>query len=199
MPDWIQALIYFGGALILLRIGGKRTLSRMTIGEVVIMLGIGTVLIHPLKTKDSWLSLYHGALIILGLIIISFLQIHFPKIKNLILGQPTLLIENGEINRKNLKKARMSDEELEMMLRINKINDMSKVKNATLEISGKIGVELLPQHSFATQKDIEEVKQALKMIGSRLDVPISFDQEPGKPSKNLFRQAEKDEDKDPFQ
>ncbi|WP_078543085.1 DUF421 domain-containing protein [Litchfieldia alkalitelluris] len=138
MAGWIQAIIYFVSAVILLRLGGKRTISQATPGEVVIMIGIGTVLVHPLKSEDSWISVYHGALIISGIILLSLLQIYVPKLKKYIMGEPMLLVKDGQILHENLRKARIPEDELKMKLRIKKINDITKLQSATLEVSGDL-------------------------------------------------------------
>ncbi|MRH43915.1 DUF421 domain-containing protein [Aquibacillus halophilus] len=200
MPAWIQAILYITAAIVLLRFSGKRTLSQMTPGEVVIMIGIGTVLVHPLKSDNSWITIYHGGLIVLGLIVISLLIINIPALRKWILGEPLLLIKNGEILLPNLKIARMSVDELKMRLRIKKVNEVSKVMKATLEVSGDIGLELFPEHNYVTKKDFENFRQE---VLSRLN-PNNQDVFKYKPplnqkQSNLFNQVEKVQDKDPLQ
>jgi uncharacterized membrane protein YcaP (DUF421 family) len=86
-----------------------------------------------------------------------------------------------------------------MKLRIKKVNDISKVNIATLEISGELGLELEQEDKTVTKKDIEELKQAIKAIGSQLNVtPVDY-QAPSNPEKNLFLQAERHEQEDPLQ
>jgi uncharacterized membrane protein YcaP (DUF421 family) len=196
MPSWIQAIIYLIGAIIFLRISGKRTISQMTPSEVAIMIGIGTVLAEPLKSKSPWISLYHGALIITGLLLLSHLQLYFPKVQKWIMGEPLILIKNGKIIYKNLQKSRMTVDELKMKLRIKKVTDISKVKSATLEVSGDLGVALYVEQSFATKKDIEDLKKAIEMIGNKLNAPMVFYSPPNDPQKNLFAQVEKVQEDD---
>lgn len=154
----IHALEYVLAAIILLRLSGKKTLSQMTPGEVVIILGLGTVLVHPLKNKNEWMSLYHGTLIVISLLIFYYLFLFFPNIRRLFLGNPIILIKDGEMVMKNLKKTTMSVDELKMRLRIKKVNDVSKVRMATLEVSGDIGIELYPDNTPITKKDLENFK-----------------------------------------
>lgn len=163
MSTPIQAVLYILSALILLRLSGKKTMSKMTPSEVVIMIGIGTLLVHPLKVKNSWLSIYHGALIIIGLIIYSFILLYFPVVKQIVMGNPILLIQDGKVIITNLKKARMTLDELKMRLRIKKINDISKVRMATLEVSGELGIELFPDDSFVTKKEFNQLKEAINL------------------------------------
>ncbi|MFE8699581.1 DUF421 domain-containing protein [Cytobacillus sp. FJAT-54145] len=200
MPHWLQAVVYITAAIILLRVGGKRAISQTTPSEVVLMIGIGTVLVHPLKEENSWESVYNGSLIILGLIFVSYLQILIPKTKKWIMGEPLLLIEEGRVIEKNLRKARIPEDELKMRLRIKKINDIKSVKSASLEVSGEIGVELFPNETYATKKDLEDIKYALNVISTKLNCPLTFNPPSPKDSDdNLFKQVKKVQYKDPTQ
>lgn len=52
------------------------------------------------------------------------------------------MIENGELQKQNLKKHRLTVDQLEMRLRTQGISKLSDVKNVTLESNGQIGYEL---------------------------------------------------------
>ncbi|WP_226035283.1 DUF421 domain-containing protein [Aquibacillus saliphilus] len=199
MEGLIQAIIYIVAANILLRFAGKRTISQSTPSEVVIMIGIGTVLVHPLKSEDPWVSVYHGVLIVVAIIIVSILQIYLPKFQKWNMGEPLIIVKDGEILQKNLKKARITVDELKMKLRIKKVNDLTKLKCVTLEVSGDIGIEFLEKHSFATQKEVDDLKKAIQMIGDIVGSPVVFYTPPTDPGKNLFNQVEEVQEKDPLQ
>lgn len=186
IPVPVEAVLYVVSAIVLLRLSGKQTISQMTPGEVVIMIGLGTVLVHPLKTENPWLSIYHGALIVLVLIIVYYVLMYVPAIKKLLTGKPLLLIKDGRILKKNLKKARMTTDELNMRLRIKQINQLSKVKRATLEVSGDLGLELNADDNYATKKELEDLKkELLKKIENPTTTHPPFKYEKQQ-SKNLF-------------
>ncbi|MDC3418181.1 DUF421 domain-containing protein [Aquibacillus salsiterrae] len=199
MADWIQAIIYLLVAILLLRFAGKRTISQATPSEVVIMIGLGTVLVHPLKSEYTWLSVYHGGLIVGGVIIISLLQMAFPSFKRFVMGEPILLVKNGEIISKNLKRARVPEDELKMKLRMKKINDITMLKSVTLEVSGNLGIEIEEKHSYATKKDIADLKKAIEMIGNKVGTPVVIYNPSTNQDQNLFRQVEEIQEKDPIQ
>jgi uncharacterized membrane protein YcaP (DUF421 family) len=199
MPDWLQAIIFFGSALVLLRIAGSRTFSQRSPGEVVIMIGLGTVLVHPLKDENPWMAVYHGALIVGALLVLSFIQIYFPKTKKWVLGEPIVLVKDGQVLEGNLKRARMTVDELKMRFRVKKVNDIAKVRMATLEVGGDLGVEMYPADSNATKKDIEDLKRAIELIGSKINATPVFYTPPSDPKQNLFVQAEEVQEKDPLQ
>ncbi|WP_246944833.1 DUF421 domain-containing protein [Bacillus pinisoli] len=199
MAAWLQAIIYLAATIILLRLAGKRTLSQATPGEVVIMIGIGTVLVHPLKSTDTWISVYHGALIVVGIILVSLFQIYIPKLNKYIMGEPILLVKDGQVLHHNLKRARIPEDELKMKLRVKKINDITKLKSATLEVSGDIGVEFNEQQAYATKKDIEDLKKAIDLIGSKLGSQALLYSSQSNVNQNLFHQVEEVKERDPLQ
>ncbi|UII57718.1 DUF421 domain-containing protein [Cytobacillus spongiae] len=198
MPGWLQALIYLLSALILLRIGGKRSFSQMTPSEVVVMIGIGTVLVHPLKSDSSLTSVYHGALIIGGLLIISWVQLYVPRTKRWLMGEPILLIQDGQIIHENLRKTRMPEDELKMMLRLNQVNDLTKVKSASLEVSGELGIEMRSSEEPATKKDIEELKALFQALQATQSHP-AFPPAAQNSNQNLFHQVQEVQHHDPLQ
>ncbi|PRX27165.1 uncharacterized protein DUF421 [Orenia metallireducens] len=199
MYHFLKAIIYFIGAIILLRLGGKKSISQSTPAEVAIMIGIGTVLVHPLKSEDPLMAFYGGALIVSGLIITSFIEIYLPKIKNWIIGQPVELIKDGEILEKNLIKSMMTVDELKMKLRIKKINNILKIKSAVLEANGDLSIEANPQQSYATKEDIEEIKKAIKQIATKLNTSVNFSTSINDHKLNLFNQVEEVQEQDPLQ
>ena len=78
---------------------------------------------------------------------------------------------NGEINVENLKKARMTMDELEMRLRLVQVGNINDVKVAVLEASGNLTVLLNEEQKAATKKDIqklrEEINQLIHVVSKR--------------------------------
>ncbi len=100
---WKAILIVLAGTL-LLRFAGRKTISQMTLAETIIMISIGTLLIQPVSGKNIWTTLIVGALLVITLITMEYLQMKSDSIEKLITGKSKILIENGTINEQNLKK-----------------------------------------------------------------------------------------------
>lgn len=199
MPYWLKAVIFYVVTLLLLRLAGRRAISRKTPIEVVVMIALGTLLVHPLKSHNVLASLYGGLLLISGLILLSSLQIRFPWLRRWVTGEPILLIDEGVLLPQNLKKARMTIDELNMRLRLNKIETITKVKTATVEVSGDLGIELYPKHSSATKQDIQEIKQILNLIATQLNIETSLVAQPSKNNEqNVFNNISEIQRKDPL-
>lgn len=126
----------------ILRIAGRKSLSQMTIAQTVVMLAVGTVLIEPLVGVELLDTFVVVAIAVFTLILMEYSEIKFPALKKLFTGEPVILIEDGRIKRENLKRVRMTIQQLEMELRQASIVKSSDVKWATIEPNGQFGFVL---------------------------------------------------------
>lgn len=163
---WQTTLIFYVGRFIL-RLGGRKSISQMTITQVIVMVGIGSLLIQPIAEKDIFKTLAIGLLIIILMIMTEYLEMKFDFLETISTGKSKIVIEDGKINLRNLKKLRMSVDRLETRLRQTGISSINDVKYATIEVSGQLGYELKDEKKPITKEDfnvlINEIT-ALKMI-----------------------------------
>lgn len=160
---WKSVIIVLGGT-ILLRIAGRKSISQMTLAQVVIMVGIGSLLIQPLAGENIWSTLFVGAMLVITLIIVEYFQLKFDVIEQLITGRSKVLIKDGILNERNLRKVRLTVDQLETQLRQRNINTMSDVKWATLEPNGQIGFILKENAKNSTKQDTNVIKQDLQQL-----------------------------------
>ncbi|WP_404405811.1 DUF421 domain-containing protein [Jeotgalibacillus malaysiensis] len=166
---WKAILIVVAGVL-LLRISGRKSISQMTIAQTVIMISIGSLLIQPVSGKNIWTTFGVAALLIGTLVFIEYMQLKWDKAETFFSGKSKIVIENGQIVEKNLKKIRLPVDKLEMWLRQNGIDDMNKVQWATIEPSGQLGFVLKPEHQPMTKGEYEDLLQKLAMISQQLRI-----------------------------
>ncbi|MBY7144940.1 DUF421 domain-containing protein [Virgibacillus sp. NKC19-3] len=167
---WKAVIIILGGTL-LLRFAGRKSISQMTLAQTAIMVGIGSLLIQPVAGENIWVTLGVGAILVLTLIVMEFLQIKWDFFENIITGKSKVLIENGTLHEKNLRKLRLTVDQLEMNLRQENIARISDVQWATLEPNGQIGYALKPEAQAATKKDLQQletIQQTLDQIMQHL-------------------------------
>ena len=157
---WKAILIVVAGT-ILLRIAGRKTISQMTLAETVIMVAIGSLLIQPVSGGNIWETFLVGAVLVGTLLTMEYIQIKSDRMEKWITGKAKVVIDNGMLNEQNLRKLRLSVDQLEMKLRQNSISKISDVKWATLEPNGQLGYELKDDAKPVTKKDLEEFKQVL--------------------------------------
>ena len=162
---WKAALIVFVGT-ILLRIAGRKTISQMTLAETVLMIAIGSLLIQPVASKSMWMTFGVGTVLVLVLILLEYMQIKSDTFEKFITGKSKVLIENGNINEKNMKKLRITVDQLEMNLRQKNVTHIQDVEFATLEPNGQVGFTLKIDSQPATKKDIKQLEQMIQSLGA---------------------------------
>ena len=84
-------------------------------------------------------------------------------LRRLLCGKPVILIENGQILRQNLRRTRISLDELTGQLREKDVLDPSSVQYAILETNGQLSVFPFPKYRPASAKEagIQAEKQSL--------------------------------------
>lgn len=129
----------------------------MSLAQTVVMISIGSIIIQPLVESSVWRTLLAASMFILALIVMEYLQVKFNFMENFITGKSKIVIEQGELKTKNMKKLRFTADQLECRLRQQGINRISDVKTATLEPNGQLGYELFPDAKPITVREFKEL------------------------------------------
>jgi uncharacterized membrane protein YcaP (DUF421 family) len=107
--DWIwQAILIFVVGTLILRISGRRSIAQMTMPQTVIMIGLGTLIIQPITGGGLWRTFGVAVLLVLTLIATEYIQFKSDGLETLISGKAVTVIENGQLNEKNLRKLRLT-------------------------------------------------------------------------------------------
>ncbi|WP_449536965.1 DUF421 domain-containing protein [Ferdinandcohnia sp. Marseille-Q9671] len=165
---WKAVLIVLGGT-ILLRIAGRKSISQLTLAQVVIMIGIGSLLIQPLAGENVWNTLFVGFVLVLSLVVVEYAQLKFNFVEKFITGKSKIIIENGYLNEKNLRKLRFTVDILETQLRTKGVYKISDVQYATLEPNGQIGLILKQPKQPATKEDITYLIEEIQSVRSLIE------------------------------
>ncbi|WP_342744272.1 DUF421 domain-containing protein [Bacillus alkalicellulosilyticus] len=128
---WKAVLIVFVG-IVILRIGGRKSISQLTVSQTVIMISIGTIMIQPVSNRNIWITFVIALLLVLTLVFVELLQLKYDKVETFFSGKSVLIIENGIAQHHNLKKIRLSYDQLEIRLRQANIQQIADVKWATI-------------------------------------------------------------------
>lgn len=160
---WKAALVVLAGTF-LLRFAGRKTISQMTLAETVLMVGIGSLLVRPITGKNIWVTFIVGAAMVVTLIAMEYGQLKFDRLEKLITGRSKILIENGEVNEKTLEKMKMTVDQLEMILRQQKVSNISHVQWATLEPNGQLGLSLKEEYRPVTKKEFQRLEQSVNQL-----------------------------------
>ncbi len=141
---FFRTVIVFFTLLIFMRLLGKRQLGELELSELVVSVLIANLAGLPLQ--DIGVPLMNGILPVIILfcceVLISGATYKSIKLRALIYGRPSILIENGTIIQSEMKKNRFTLDELTEELRSKNIMDISKVKYAILETDGTLSTIL---------------------------------------------------------
>lgn len=172
--DWIwKAILIILGGTFLLRIAGRKSISQMTLAQTVVMIGIGSLLVQPVAGKSVWTTLGVGLVLVTTLVLMEYAQLKSDKVENLITGKSKILIENGILNEKNLKKLRITVDQLEMKLRQQNVTKINNIQWATLEANGQIGYILKEEALPATKKDFQLLQQEIHQLALLLNANLT--------------------------
>lgn len=149
---------------------GKRQLGELTPFDFAVSITAGTV--AGAGIADPRIELGHTlvALILLGLlqVALSFLSVKFRAVYNKMSNEPTVLVENGQIIKKNLWEVRLTAEMLLQLLREKDVFDITEVELAVLEPHGKLSVlkkaEYLPLTPSSVKLSVAPNKILLPVI-----------------------------------
>lgn len=116
--NWIwQAILIFIIGTFILRVGGRKSISQMTISQTIVMIGLGSLLIQPVSGKGLLITFLIALILTVLMIITEYLEIKVDFLETLFSGKAVIVVENGKPNIENLKKLRMSIDRLETRLR----------------------------------------------------------------------------------
>lgn len=160
---------------------GKRQVSQLSLFEYITGITIGSLAATiPIEMDGGWhlglISLVVWVLFSLG---IEFLTIKSKKARNLLDGKSTVLIKDGKILEENLKKERLTTEELMEQLRSKDVFRVADVEFALIESSGEVNVLLTKENQPLTASHLgikvapDQEPQAVIMDGNIMDEPLS--------------------------
>jgi uncharacterized membrane protein YcaP (DUF421 family) len=136
------SIVGFAALIILLRVSGKRTLSKLNVFDFVFVVAVGSVFASTIISKDITLIEGVAALgtLIAIQVILAELAARVPVVERIINGEPTLLLSRGKFIPRALRKERITEEEVRAAIRIKGINRVEDVDAVILENDGTLSV-----------------------------------------------------------
>ena len=150
-----RTLVFYLLLLLVVRLLGKRQIGEMEPTEVVVTMLLANLASITIENLDFpiWYGVVPIALVFGAELLLSHLTFRSIHIRRLFCGKPVILIDNGRIDEKNLRRTRVNLDELTMHLRENGIFDPTTVKFAILETNGQLSTLLYGKDQPATAKD----------------------------------------------
>lgn len=139
-----MARVVFGGVLayaalvFLLRLSGKRTLSKLNAFDLVVTVALGSTLATVLLSKEVALAdgLAAFCVLVFGQYAISALSVRFRFVNQLVKSEPRVLLLRGELNEKAMRDERVTREEIESVVRGAGLSSLSDAAAVILETDG---------------------------------------------------------------
>ena len=130
--SFIRTIILYTILIVVIRLMGKRQLGEMEPMEFVVTMLLANLAAVPMQeTGIPLLSGLIPILVVLSMeLLLSVLVYHSVGARRLLCGKPVILMENGRLLQENLKKTRITPDELTEFLRIEGITDLASVKYA---------------------------------------------------------------------
>src|SRR5690554_2634268 len=129
---FIRTVILYIVLLIILRLMGKRMTGQITISEMAVMITLGAIVSAPMQVPDK--GIVQGIVILFCALAfqrgLNFWTVKSRKAEALVLGDVCLLVRDGRIDVDQLKKEKMSRQQLFAMLRNNNFFSLGQVERA---------------------------------------------------------------------
>lgn len=151
----LTAVGIYVATIIFTRLAGKRSFSKMSSFDFAMTVALGSMIATTVLSKS--VSLWDG---VVGMGIVYLLQLsvailrRFQIIKKSVDNEPLMLMEGEKIYHENLKKARVTEEDLRSKLREANVIRLKEVRAVIFEATGDISV-------LHTEDDNEEVEDWL--------------------------------------
>ena len=140
-----------------IRLMGKRQVGELEPAELVLAMLMSDLASVPMQ--DFGIPLSYGVVPIVVLLsltmILSVLTVRSLRLRLLLCGRPSILVERGQMLQKELSKVRMSPDELTEELRLLGITDLATVKYAILETSGRVSAILYADQQPVTPAQMQ--------------------------------------------
>lgn len=160
--EWtLRAVVAFFFLMIVARVLGQRAISQLRLIDFVIALVIGNIIAHPLS--DEHLGMKGSIITTIVLVTLYlggiFIMLRCPMFRRLLNNKPIILVKDGEILHKGLKKARISIDILLEELREGQVKDVKNVALAYFEADGKISFFLDSKYETITNSSLQIVAE----------------------------------------
>lgn len=154
----IRSAIVYLAALFFVRMASLRLLAKASAFDVIVAIMLGSIFSRAINGSAPLIpSLAAGAVLLILQRILAFIAVHTRWMGAIVKGPPVMLIRDGKIQKRRLREADLSYEDLREALRL-AINDEdpSKVRRAYIERNGKVSVIPFPAEPKVVTVDVEE-------------------------------------------
>jgi uncharacterized membrane protein YcaP (DUF421 family) len=136
----VRAAVGFLFVYFLTRVVGRRELSSLEPFDLIMLVMIGDLVQQGITQNDFSVTgmLLVGSTVALLTVALSYTNFRFPRLRPVLEGEPVIVVEDGRPIERNLRRNRITLEELHALARGQQISSLDEVQWAVLETSGQI-------------------------------------------------------------
>ena len=160
----ITGIIAYVAIIFMLRISGKRTLSKWNSFDFVVTIAFGSVLASILlSTKDAFGQGILGfGLLVLFQYVVTWISVRSSIIQKLIKSEPSLLLFRGKMQHDVMKKERIAEGEIFAALRNSGVSAIEDADAVILETDGSFSIiKNIDDSSASALKDVREFDRSM--------------------------------------
>ncbi len=136
----LRALIIYLLVFVFTRVLGRRELSTLQPFDLILLVVIGDLIQSGVTQNDLSVT---GVILVLCTIggmqvLISYLSFRFRRLRPILQGEPIVLVDNGQIIDRNMRRERLSRDDLAEKARMSEIASFDEIRWAVLETNGDI-------------------------------------------------------------
>lgn len=138
----LRAIVAFAFVYLITRVVGRRELSTMQPFDLIMLVMIGDLVQQGVTQNDFSVT---GSVLVIGTVAlltvgISQASYRFPRLRPALEGEPVIVLEDGKPIERNLRRNRITIEELAAAARQSQIESLDDVRWAVLETNGQISI-----------------------------------------------------------
>ncbi len=138
----LRSIVVFLIVFLVTRAVGRRELSTMEPFDLILLIITGDLMQQAVTQSDY--SLSGGVTVIATMalltVALSYVSFKVPKLRPVLDGEPLVLVQDGEIIHRNLRRERITVEELLAAARLQQVGSLEQVRFAVLETNGMISI-----------------------------------------------------------
>ena len=157
----VVGVLAYAGLVILLRISGKRTLSKMNAFDLVVTVALGSTLASIILSKDVALAEGMAAfLVLVGMqYVVAWLSVRSRTVRRLVKSEPRLLVHQGCPLEQALRDERVTEDEVRSAVRSQGINSLDQVTAVVLETDGTFSIIKNSDHETTALLGVKGAKE----------------------------------------
>jgi uncharacterized membrane protein YcaP (DUF421 family) len=136
----LRAIVGFCFLVVLMRLIGRRELSSMEPFDLILLIVLGDLIQQGVTQSDYSLVglILTGGTFALLAVALSFAVYKFPRLRPVFEDEPLIVVQDGKVIDKNLRRERITVEEVAAEARMQQLASLEDVEWAVLETSGRI-------------------------------------------------------------